>query len=77
MGAKPPMPLSLRRAAGDAAIPASLRGATGEVDSARWLDYGMVYVIVSGWKNKRYFGDNLDILREHVASEAIAQPADL
>ena len=71
------MPLSLRRAAGDAAIPASLQAATGEVNSARWLDYGMVYVIVSGWKNKRYFGDNLDILCEYVASEAIAQPADL
>jgi site-specific DNA-methyltransferase (adenine-specific) len=25
----------------------------------------------SGWKNKLYFGDNLDILREHVASESV------
>ncbi len=24
-----------------------------------------------GWKNKLYFGDNLDILREHVASESV------
>jgi len=24
-----------------------------------------------GWKNKLYFGDNLDILREHVASETV------
>ena len=23
------------------------------------------------WKNKLYFGDNLDILREHVASESV------
>ncbi len=26
---------------------------------------------LSGWKNKLYFGDNLDILREHVASESV------
>ncbi len=24
-----------------------------------------------GWKNKLYFGDSLDILREHVASERV------
>jgi len=24
-----------------------------------------------GWKNKLYFGDNLDILREHEASESV------
>jgi len=24
-----------------------------------------------GWKNKLYFGDNLDILHEHVASESV------
>ena len=24
-----------------------------------------------GWKNKLYFGDNLDILRVHVASESV------
>lgn len=26
---------------------------------------------LSGWKNKLYFGDNLDILREHVTSESV------
>ena len=26
---------------------------------------------LSDWKNKLYFGDNLDILREHVASESV------
>ncbi|MBA7586145.1 hypothetical protein ES708_28141 [subsurface metagenome] len=28
-------------------------------------------VTVPDWKNKLYFGDNLDILREHVASESV------
>ena len=28
-------------------------------------------VIVPDWKNKLYFGDNLDILREHVASKSV------
>ena len=26
---------------------------------------------LADWKNKLYFGDNLDILREHVASESV------
>ncbi len=26
---------------------------------------------LSDWKNKLYFGDNLDILRDHVASESV------
>jgi DNA modification methylase len=28
-------------------------------------------MVMPGWKNKLYFGDNLDILREHVASESV------
>lgn len=28
-------------------------------------------MILLSWKNKLYFGDNLDILREHVASESV------
>jgi site-specific DNA-methyltransferase (adenine-specific) len=28
-------------------------------------------MILPNWKNKLYFGDNLDILREHVASESV------
>ena len=43
----------------------------GEFDSARYLAYGMNNMILPGWKNKLYFGDNLDILREHVASESV------
>ncbi len=31
----------------------------------------MYNMTVPGWKNKLYFGDNLDILREHVASESV------
>ena len=31
----------------------------------------MYNVTVSSWKNKLYFGDNLDILREHVTSESV------
>lgn len=29
------------------------------------------FSIMDNWKNKLYFGDNLDILREHVASESV------
>ena len=29
------------------------------------------HVVMSEWKNKLYFGDNLDILREHVASGSV------
>ena len=31
----------------------------------------MYDMTIPGWKNKLYFGDNLDILREHVASESV------
>jgi 16S rRNA G966 N2-methylase RsmD len=31
----------------------------------------MYNMTLPGWKNKLYFGDNLDILREHVASESV------
>ena len=30
-----------------------------------------IIMTVPSWKNKLYFGDNLDILREHVASESV------
>ena len=42
-----------------------------DIDSARYLAYGMYNMTLPGWKNKLYFGDNLDILREHVASESV------
>jgi site-specific DNA-methyltransferase (adenine-specific) len=41
------------------------------IDSARYLAYGIYNMTVADWKNKLYFGDNLDILREHVASESV------
>jgi len=28
-------------------------------------------MVLPSWKNKLYFGDNLDILHEHVASESV------
>ncbi len=35
------------------------------------MAYGMYNMTVSSWKNKLYFGDNLDILREHVQDETV------
>ena len=35
------------------------------------MDLERAIMTISAWKNKLYFGDNLDILREHVASDSI------
>lgn len=41
------------------------------VDSDSFSAYNMHNMTLSDWKNKLYFGDNLDILRDHVASESV------
>ena len=43
----------------------------GEVDSAWLLAYVMYNMTPPSWKNKLYFGDNLDILRQHVQDENV------